>query len=66
MDEALDESGAYGAPGCRIDAGGHDGFFFLDALSRAELLDVRETAHETRDRACKLIFACEKRLCRDR
>jgi hypothetical protein len=43
-------------------ATGHDGFFYLDDLRREELLDIRETALETRERACKVIHACERRL----
>jgi hypothetical protein len=46
----------------RDDDGGHDGFFYLDGLGKAELLDIRETTLETKERACKLILACERRL----
>jgi hypothetical protein len=62
LDQAAKEAFRNETADSRDDGGGHDGFFFLDDLNRAELLDVRETALETGDRARKLILACAKRL----
>lgn len=62
LDRIADEAVENATEHRRSDGGGHDGFFFLDGLSRAKLLDVHETACETENRARKLVLACEKRI----
>lgn len=62
MNRTVNEAVGSAAMDRKNDDGDHDGFFFLDGLSKEELVDMRATALESEDRARKQILACGRRL----